>query len=61
MLLKTLKIISGFMPCLVSTHIGMFSSLANTDQAELILVVAGCVRSVVFLPGLLFFLQAGVL
>lgn len=61
MLLKTFTVIFGFMHCLISTHIGMFSALANTHQSQLILVVAGCERRVVFLPGLLFFLQAGVL
>lgn len=29
---------SGFMHCLISTHIGMFSALANTHQAQLIVV-----------------------
>lgn len=59
MLLKTLTVIFGFMHCLISTHIGMFSALANTHR--LILVVAGCERRVVILPGFLFFLQTGVL
>jgi len=35
MLLKTLTVISVFMHCLVSTHVGMFSALANTHFAQL--------------------------